>query len=302
MHFALAFSDFRVYNVCMSLFRKTLCALLASVSFSILSCASSNVVEEAEKFSFRDAGGGEHEFFLDESASYHAYDCSKFSREGEDKLLYDDEGFVVRHGLDVSRHEGEVDWNEVKKSGFDFVILRVGYRGYQSGILKVDENFHENVKNAIEAGFDVGVYVYSQAINEEEALEEAELVLNEIKDYEITLPIVYDPESVGWDTARTDDVQPSVFNNNTIVFCEKIREAGYEPMIYANHIWEAFILDMGRLRDYKFWYADYENSPQLPYDFEFWQYTSTMKVNGINKECDADIWIRPREVPASSGL
>ncbi|WP_338321131.1 GH25 family lysozyme [Treponema saccharophilum] len=166
----------------------------------------------------------------------------------------------------------------------------------------IDENFHENVKNAIEAGFDVGVYVYSQAINEEEALEEAELVLNEIKDYEITLPIVYDPESVGWDTARTDDVQPSVFNNNTIVFCEKIREAGYEPMIYANHIWEAFILDMGRLRDYKFWYADYEDSPQLPYDFEFWQYTSTMKVNGINKECDADIWIRPREVPASSGL
>ena len=273
--------------------------LVSVLSFFYFGCAS---LSSSQRLTFHDVDGNKHRFTLNPAASYHNYDCKKFSRAGEDKLLYDDEGFIVRHGLDVSRHEGEVDWNEVKKSGFDFVILRVGYRGYQSGILKVDENFHENVKNAIEAGFDVGVYVYSQAINEEEALEEAELVLNEIKDYEITLPIVYDPESVGWDTARTDDVQPSVFNNNTVIFCEKIKEAGYEPMIYANHIWEAFILDMGRLRDYKFWYADYENSPQLPYDFEFWQYTSTMKVNGINKECDADIWIRPREVPASSGL
>ena len=286
----------------MTLFRKTLCALLAVVSFSILSCASSNVVEEAEKFSFRDACGGEHEFFLDESASYHAYDCSKFSREGEGKLLYNDEDFVVRHGIDISRHEGKINWKKVKNSGYDFVILRVGYRGYQTGKLKVDENFHANVKGAIKAGFDVGVYVYSQAITEEEALEEADLVLNEIRGYKITLPVVYDPESVGWDTARTDGVPPSVFNKMTVIFCEKMKEAGYEPMIYANHYWEAFVLDMGLLRDYKFWYADYENSPQLPYDFEFWQYTATMSVSGIKKKCDADIWIRRRENSADSGL
>ena len=274
--------------------------LLILLIMLFFGCASTSVnpVPEPQSLTFRDAIGKEHDFFLNKDASYHSYDCSKFSREGQDKLLYDDDEFDVRHGLDISRHDGKIDWKKVKGEGYDFVILRVGYRGYQTGKLKVDENFHSNIKGAAAAGFDIGVYVFSQAINKEEAIEEAELVLNEIKDYEISLPVVYDPESIGWDVARTDGIHPSIFNENTVTFCERIREAGYEPMIYANHYWEAFVLDMSMLKKYKFWYADYENSPQLPYDFEFWQYTAFMSVPGIKKKCDADIWIRRRmEVP-----
>lgn len=114
---------------------------------------------------------------------------------------------------------------------------------------------------------------------------------NEIKDYEIKLPVIYDLESISWEKARTDDISGEAFTENTILFCEKIKEAGYEPMIYANHIWESFKFDMEKLKNYKFWYADYEDVPQLPYAFEFWQYTEKQKVEGIEKECDADVWI-----------
>ncbi|MBQ3670805.1 MAG: glycoside hydrolase family 25 protein [Treponema sp.] len=262
--------------------------IILSATFILFSCASTKTIR------FRDVAGNPHKFAVNQNAAFHEFDKKKFVRGEDGKLYYDDDRYVVRHGLDISRHDGKIDWEKVRAQGYDFIIFRVAYRGYQSGILHEDENFRENIVGALAAGFDVGAYVFSQAINEEEAVEEAEFILDIIKDYNITLPVVYDPESIPWEEARTDDIPGEQFTRNTKIFCELVKEAGYRPMIYANHLWQAFMFDMEALKEYTFWYADYEDSPQLPYDFEFWQYTAKQKVDGIEPECDADIWILRR--------
>jgi GH25 family lysozyme M1 (1,4-beta-N-acetylmuramidase) len=205
-----------------------------------------------------------------------------------------DPNYTCRFGIDISRHEGEIDWKKVKESGVEFVFIRIGYRGYQTGILHLDENFHQNIKGALEQNLDIGVYVFSQAINEEEALEEAELVIKELENYKITLPVVFDPESISWEEARTDDISGEQFTKNTIAFCNRVKEAGYDPMIYSNLIWETEFFDLSQLSEYKIWFADYEKKPQSPYHFEFWQYEGEgIKVPGINRKVDADIQLIP---------
>lgn len=136
---------------------------------------------------------------------------------------------------------------------------------------------------------DVGVYFFSQAVNEKEASQEAEFVLENLQGYELQLPVVYDPESILDDEARTDDVTGAQFTKNTIVFCEKIKEAGYQPMIYSNMLWEAFQFDLEQLAAYPIWYADYEPLPQTPYAFDIWQYSNEGIVDGIDSAVDLDI-------------
>lgn len=216
-------------------------------------------------------------------------------RRKKSMMLYDDSSYTVRQGVDISRHDGEVDWKKMKKSGFDFVILRAAYRGYQSGILHTDERFHENIRGAAAAGLDIGVYVFSQAVSEAEALEEAELVLSLIDGYDISLPVVFDPENIGWEEARTDTVSGEQFTQNTIAFCNRIRQAGYEPMVYANLTWQTMRLDLARISDCKMWYADYSDVPQTPYHFDYWQHHAQKKVPGVRKKCDVDILIAKTE-------
>lgn len=208
----------------------------------------------------------------------------------EGKMIYKDDKYSSRLGVDVSHHQGKIDWEKVKEDGYEFAIIRIGYRGYGTeGTLNLDNRFHENIKDAQRAGLDVGVYFFAQAINEEEALEEAEFVLKHLKGYELDLPVAYDPESILYDEARTDDVTGEQFTKNAKVFCKRIRKAGYEPMIYSNMLWEAYELDLKKLSDYPIWYADYEPLPQTPYDFVMWQYTSSGTVDGIKGRVDLNI-------------
>ena len=174
------------------------------------------------------------------------------------------------------------------------MFIRIGYRGYgSSGVLKLDNMFYQNIKGAQKAGLDVGVYFFAQAINEQEALEEAQFVLDALKGYELQLPVVYDPEHIRDDDARTDNVSGEQFTKNTIAFCNAIKEAGFEPMIYSNMVWEAFYFDMIQLQDYPIWYADYELVPQTPYDFTFWQYSEKGSVDGIEGIVDLNVWFCP---------
>ena len=212
-----------------------------------------------------------------------------FNRDG-DHLTYEDDTYKSRLGVDVSYHQGNIDWNAVKNSGIEFAILRIGFRGYgKEGKIKADSKFSEYIKGAHDAGLDVGVYFFSQAINEDEAAEEADLVLSLLNGETLELPVTYDPESILDDEARTDNVSGEQFTANTKVFCEKISEAGYQPMIYSNMLWEAFELNLSELTDYPIWYADYEPLPQTPYHFSFWQYTNKASVPGISGETDMDI-------------
>ncbi len=242
-----------------------------------------------EPFRFVDAHGNWYETTINPNLNLHNYNWEYLTNDNSG-ISYEDQNYRIRKGIDVSHHQGDIDWDKVKASGYEFVIIRIGYRGYgQTGSLNQDRTFYTNIQEAQAVGLDVGVYFFAQAINEEEALEEANFVLDMLEGYSLQLPITYDPELIRDDEARTDNVTGEQFTKNTIVFCERIKDAGYEPMIYSNMVWEAELFDMEQLQEYPFWYADYEKIPQTPYDFSFWQYTETGKVDGIEGNVDLNI-------------
>lgn len=242
-------------------------------------------------FKFVDVFGEEYETTIDPSIAAKPYDNELFVHDG-DLLSYEDDQYTYRLGIDVSHHQGAINWDKVKSAGYDFVFVRIAYRGYgKAGNLCPDKTAIKNIMNAHAAGFDVGVYIFSQAINEEEAIEEADYVISLLGDNKLELPVVYDPESILDDVARTDNVTREQFTKNSIAFCKRIREAGLEPAIYSNMLWEAFELDLSQLSGIPVWYADYEPAPQTPYDFEYWQYSNEARVPGVSGECDVDIWM-----------
>lgn len=225
----------------------------------------------------------------------HTYDWNNLHGEKGLQYYIDEKGNVSRIGIDVSYFQDNIDWSKVKNAGIDFVMLRMGFRGYsEEGKLVVDEKFHQYMKEAQAAGLDTGVYFFSQAVNEEEAKEEAEFVHQECKDYKLTCPVAFDTEKIKGDTARTDQLKPEEFTDITIAFCEKIKEYGYEPIIYANAKWLTTKLQLERLTDYPVWYADYQKTPLYPYPFEMWQYTETGQIDGIEGNVDLNIWF-PKE-------
>lgn len=245
---------------------------------------------------FVDAWGEWHDCIIDPEVPKHTYDWNGLGRDGELVTYENDSRFRVRYGVDVSKYQGKIDWQRVKESGIDFAIVRIGYRGYGSaGNLKADDYYARNIEEARKTGIDVGVYFFSQAINEEEAAEEADFVIGLLEGYELQLPVVYDPELIRDDEARTDEVTGEQFTANTIAFCERIKAAGYQPMIYSNMVWESELFDLKQLQDYPIWYADYEPIPQTPYNFVMWQYTEKGTVEGINGIVDRNVWFVPTE-------
>ncbi len=251
--------------------------------------------EESTKIlRFVDVFGKKYKTKINPKVKKHDYDLNAFSRKGG-KLFYNgDARYASRLGVDVSEHQSAIDWERVKAAGYEFAFIRIGYRGYgQTGRVCLDRQFVDNIRGAQAAGIDVGVYFFSQAINEQEAAEEAEFVLKNLAGYGLQLPVVYDPESILDAEARTDDVSGSQFTKNTRVFCQMIEDAGYEPMIYSNMLWEAFEFKLARLSKYPIWYADYEPLPQTPYHFIYWQYSNEGSVDGIEGNVDLDIELLP---------
>ncbi|MDD6156163.1 MAG: glycoside hydrolase family 25 protein [Lachnospiraceae bacterium] len=275
------------------------CALIVMLALVANQGASAIQDTLPLKIHFVDAFGEAYE------AEYHPewpqcrFEKSGFVHDGDSVSYVGDDAYTSRLGIDVSYHQRSIDWNQVKDAGYEFVIIRVGYRGYgKAGNICGDTRFAEYVKGARNVGLDVGVYFFSQAINEEEAVEEAEFCLQQLESVGLTpdnmeMPVVYDPESILDAEARTDNVTGEQFTANSVAFCERIKEEGYEPMIYANMKWEAFLLDLSKLSDYPFWYADYEEQPQTPYDFSMWQYSNTASVPGVSGECDVDVQLIP---------
>ena len=174
-------------------------------------------------------------FYLDvlETVPAFSYIPQLFRMEG-DYLTYDD-GTVQGHlGVDVSQFQGEIDWEQAADAGVEFAIVRVGGRGYTEGKLYEDTYFDRNVQGALDAGLAVGAYFFSQAITVEEALEEARFVLERVRDYDLTMPVVFDWEMVSDSSARTNAIDSDTMNEVALAFCGAIQEAGYESMIYFN--------------------------------------------------------------------
>lgn len=192
-------------------------------------------------------------------------------------------------GIDVSEHQGDIDWNAVKNAGIEFAIIRVGYRTYGGGEITLDTTFEQNLRNADAAGIKTGVYFFSQAIDPEEAIEEADAVIDAIRPYNITYPVIFDWELIVGDSARTDAMTVDNLADACISFCERVKSAGYTPMIYQNKNTTMFKLDLPKLKDYDFWLAEYGDKPTYYYDYQMWQYSSKGKVPGINGEVDMNI-------------
>lgn len=251
--------------------------------------------QKEDRLKFVDAHGEWYTTTINPNVAKHNYNWDLLINN-ETGIFYEgDANYSIRKGVDVSYYQGNIDWQKVKVAGYDFAIIRIGFRGYgESGVLKADDNFYTNLQNAQAAGLDVGVYFFAQAINEKEAREEADFVLGLLQGCTLQLPVIYDPELIRDDEARTDNVTGEQFTLNTIAFCEAIEAAGYEPMIYSNMVWEATLFDMERLQVYPFWYADYEPSPQTPYDFSIWQYSEAGTVDGIDGNVDLNVQFIPK--------
>lgn len=186
-------------------------------------------------------------------------------------------------GIDVSRHNGNIDWNAVKASGVDYVIIRCGYRGSSTGVLIEDQTFRTNIKGATAAGLKVGVYVFSQAVNEVEAVKEASLAVSLVKGYNLTYPIFIDTESSG---GRADHIDKATRTAVVNAFCQTVASAGYKPGIYASKTWFEDKLNMSAIGNYKIWLAQYAASPTYKGRYDMWQYSSKGKISGINGNVD----------------
>lgn len=186
-------------------------------------------------------------------------------------------------GIDVSRHNGKIDWNAVKASGVDYVIIRCGYRGSATGALIEDQNFRTNIKGATAAGLKVGVYVFSQAVNEVEAVKEASLAVSLVKGYNLTYPIFIDTEQSG---GRADKIDKATRTAVVNAFCQTVASAGYKPGIYASKTWFEDKLNMGAVASCKIWLAQYASSPTYKGKYDMWQYSDKGKISGISTNVD----------------
>jgi len=205
--------------------------------------------------------------------------------------IYSSDGMIGVPGIDVSAYQPDIDWTEVKASGIEFAMIRVGYRGYGSGKLDLDDCFLKHMQGALDAGLDVGVYFFSQALTPEEAVEEAEYVLTWIEGYDITCPVVFDWEEVDA-PARTDDMNMVMLTSCAEAFCKTVEEAGYEAAVYFNQAYGYQQFNLVSLREYQFWLAEYADVPTFAYDFQMWQYTNEGTVPGINGPVDLNIYFK----------
>ena len=191
-------------------------------------------------------------------------------------------------GIDVSKWNGEIDWDKAKNAGVEFAIIRAGYRGSVTGSLVEDPYFHTNMKGAAASGIPVGVYFFTQAVNEVEAVEEASAVLRLVEEYKLTYPIYIDSEGAGGD-GRADGLDAETRTLVCEAFCRTISNAGYQAGVYASRNWLNHNLYMDRLDQYQTWLAEYRSVPLYQGYYQMWQYTSKGKINGIKGNVDINI-------------
>lgn len=193
-------------------------------------------------------------------------------------------------GIDVSTWQGDIDWQQVRDSGVEFVIIRVGGRGTSEGSVYADDMAQIYYEGARAAGLKVGAYFFSQSVTVEEAVEEAEFTLDMIRNWDVEMPVVYDWEYIG-DGARTDLMDARLLTDMVKAFCDTVKDAGYDPMVYFGRSHSADLLILSELVDYKFWLAMYNPIMDYPYKIDIWQYTDTGSVPGIAGNVDVNLWL-----------
>lgn len=246
--------------------------------------------EELKEITIYDIEEGYLKVPYNNMAKKNKYEWDTYLKNENGYLKYEDNNYTTKLGIDVSEHQKNIDWAKVKDAGVEFAILRLGYRGYgKAGKIVLDKDFEQNYKKATEQGIEIGVYFFSQAISSDEIKEEAEFVLSHLKGKNITYPVAFDLEKIKNDEARTDNLTEEDITKMTLQFCNIIKENNYNPSIYANAKTFTKKMKLELFNDYNKWYADYQEKPLYPYDFDIWQYTETGKMDGIEGNVDLDI-------------
>lgn len=217
------------------------------------------------------------------------YHKEAFGLDEKGRVTYEYDGRQAKTGIDVSTHQKDVDWQAVAADGVSFAILRLGHRGYTEGGLFLDQTFEQNLQGALEAGLEVGVYFFSQAVTPEEAEEEADYVVAALKGQKLAFPVAFDWESIPGDDARTDGLDGETMTRCAAAFCARIQDAGYRPAVYFNQTQGYLHYDLRDLTDYDLWLAEYGPTPDFYYHFDLWQYSHTGQVDGIQGEVDMDL-------------
>lgn len=238
--------------------------------------------------------------------------CTQYRYDGLDgkqtiqENPYNNESFYFRNGLryyrdaryrsevgiDVSSHQGTIDWEKVASTGVKFAFVRVGYRGSTAGRIYEDPYFRRNLTGAKQAGLKVGVYFYSMAANTKEAIQEARFVVRALKGYDIDYTVTFDlevSESSHQGSLTTDEA-----TRITDAFCKYVKRRGYEPMVYGNPAWLQNNVDLTRLTAYPVWLAHYTAETGYPYIYKMWQYSSTGRLSGISGRTDMNIMMISR--------
>ena len=235
------------------------------------------------------ADGVEEWILINQQLPKNSYDYTKLVSQSGVMKYYVDGTKTSYFGLDISKTQGYIDYNKLVKAGVDFVMLRVGARGYSTGQLVLDEYYTDNIKGATDTSLHVGLYFSSQAITKEEAVEEANMVIAQIGDYKIDYPIVFEMETIVNDSSRTSSLTKEERTDIAIAFLDTIKTAGYIPMIHGDKEWLLTKVDLTKLSTYDIWLSQEGDLPDYPYQFSMWQYSKNGKADGISGNVNFNI-------------
>lgn len=226
------------------------------------------------------------------------YDPALFTNDGNFISYSGDPAYTAVAGIDVSQFQGSIDWDAVRADGVRFVILRLGYRGWGSaGTIKTDDSFRDNYYGAKAAGLRVGAYFYSQAMNDAEAVYEAEYALNELNGLELDLPVFFDWENTGNEGARTEGATAETVNSCSYAFCKRIEEAGRKAGVYFYQDLAYNMYNLSMLKEFCIWHSEPGSNPKLCYAVDIWQYSYSGRIGGINSDVDMNLWFIPSDSP-----
>ncbi len=219
------------------------------------------------------------------------YDFTKMEEKAGLKRYLENGKKISYVGVDLSKQNGDVNFASMKAAGVDYVMIRLGSRGYSSGQITLDENFKKNIEAAIEAELAIGVSFYSQAISQEEAVQEANFVIQNLEPYRahVKYPVAFDMEFVVNDTARIEGLSKEDKTNIATSFLESVKAAGYVPMLYGDKAWLLKEVDLAKLQSYDTWLAQEEDLPDYPYQYTMWQYATDGVVNGVTGDANLNI-------------
>lgn len=235
------------------------------------------------------ADGTEEWVLISPYLEKNTYDFTKLTMKADKMAYYEDGKKTSYIGVDISKYNGDVDFAALKDAGMDYAMLRLGARGYGSGQIVLDEKFTDNITKAQNVGMDIGIYFFSQAITVDEAVEEANFVIQNLANYKVTYPVAFDMEYVLNDTARIETLSREEKTTIAKAFLDTVKNAGYKPMLYGTKEWLIKQVDLTKLTGYDIWLSQQEDIPDYPYQFQMWQYTLEGSVLGVDTEVDLNI-------------